>query len=832
MTAYIAKLFDRFVLGHPRTVLAILVVIFAIAAYFVKDFDLDASADSLLLENDHALQTFRQVNARYESRDYVFVVFIPNQDLFSDDALSAVRKMRDEFKSLDGIYSVNSLLDVPLVKIGSGKLSEVAKNFRTLESPDVDRKKARDELVNSPVFNELIISKDGTTTALQLNLDEDLGYTRIKRERNLLLIKKYSPEYTEQDRLLLEQINAEYNLAKERADARTHNTLAHIRSIMGRYRSAGKLYLGGVPMIADDMVTYVKDDLMNFGLGVFVFLVGMLSIIFRQPRWVILPLLSSFVALMMMMGLLGLIGWRVTVISSNFASLMLIMTMDMNVYLIVRYRQLQRDHPEMVKFDLVSQTCRKMVRPCLYTALTIQLGFGSLVFCDIKPVIDFGWMMTLGLLVAFLVSFLLFPTILVLLPKVPLRGNVGERVPFTAALASITNKYGNHVVVISGLLFALAVIGVSRLEVENSFVNYFSEKTEIYRGLKLIDDKLGGTTGLEVILKLDKQNEGDHAAAPSENESDLDLEDINAAFGGKKSDKSDYWFTTEKIDTIKKVHDYLQSIPAVGKVQSLASTIRVAEDLNAGQPFDAFEMAILYKRLPDTLKSIMLTPYVSIENDEARISLRVKDSLKDLRRKELLEKIHADLTGKLGIPEDKLQITGMLVLYNNMLQSLYSSQIEALGSLMLGITIMLVLLFRSVTLAIIGIIPNILVSVFILGLLGLLGIPLDMMTITICSITMGIAVEYSIQYIYRFREEFKTARGNYLDTMFYCHASIGRAIYYVAITLIVGFSIMVFSNFIPTISFGVFVAMSMFLALVASLTLLPKILLIWKPFGR
>jgi predicted RND superfamily exporter protein len=383
---------------------------------------------------------------------------------------------------------------------------------------------------------------------------------------------------------------------------------------------------------------------------------------------------------------------------------------------------------------------------------------------------------------------------------------------------------------VSFMLFVLTLIGVSRLEVENSFVNYFGENTEIYRGLKLIDEKLGGTTGLELILSLEEQDDGRVEALAMEDDLGPDLDDLDAAFGGEEQDQSDYWFTTGKIDTIKKVHDYLETLPAVGKVQSLASTIRVAEDLNSGQPFDAFEMAILYKRLPEALKAVMLSPYVSIEDNEARISLRVKDSLKDLRRKELLDQIHADITGKLGIADDKLEMTGLLVLYNNMLQSLYASQIQALGSLMLGITIMLVVLFRSVTLAIIGIIPNILVSVFILGLLGLLGIPLDMMTITICSITMGIAVEYSIQYIYRFREEYESSPGDYTATMFYCHANIGRAIYYVAITLIVGFSIMVLSNFIPTISFGVFVAMSMFLALVASLTLLPKILMLWKPF--
>ena len=828
MTARLAELYNRFILGHPKTVLAILAGIFLCSIYYVKYFDLDASADSLLLENDKALQTYRKVSARYETRDYVFVVFIPKGDLFSDDSLNTIKAMRDDFKKLSGIDSVESLVDVPLVKVGSGKLSEVADNYKTLESPGVNREKARQELINSPIFNELIISKDGTTTAMQLNLKEDPEYTRIKRERNQLLIKKYSPDYTEQDRLKLDRVNLEYGAAKAKADKQVHNTLASIRSIMAKYQSHGKLYLGGVPMIADDMIAYVKHDLMVFGIGVFVFLVGMLTIIFRKVRWVVLPLLSCIFAGLLMMGLLGLVGWKVTVISSNFISLMLIITMSMNVHLIVRYRQLRRDKPDLGHHELVHEMTRKMVWPCLYTALTTMIGFGSLVVSGIKPVIDFGWMMTIGLAVTFLTSFLLFPAILVMLGLTKQAGVERDEVPFTASLASITVNHGNKVVFVALLLAVVSIYGITRLKVENSFVNYFSDSTEIYQGLKLIDDKLGGTTSLDIILTFPEQQKAQQAKQQSSDDG-LDLDDLESAFGSEKKDKSDYWFTTDKINTIKKIQDYLETLPAVGKVLSLASTIRVAEDLNKGQPFDAFEMAILYKRLPQKLKETMITPYVSIEHNQARITLRVKDSMKNLRRKELLDQIHSELVDKMKIPEKDVQMTGLLVLYNNMLQSLFRSQIETLGVVMLGIALMLVVLFRSVPLAIIGIIPNILAAAIILGLMGLLKIPLDMMTITISAITLGIAVDNSIHYIYRFREEFART-GNYLETLFYCHANIGRAVYYTAITIIVGFSIMVMSNFIPTIYFGLLTALAMLIALLAALTLLPKLILMWKPF--
>ena len=513
-----------------------------------------------------------------------------------------------------------------------------------------------------------------------------------------------------------------------------------------------------------------------------------------------------------MIGLLGMVGWRVTVISSNFISLMLIITISMNIHLIVRYRQLCQDMPDISQRDLVLFSTRKMVWPCLYTALTTIMAFCSLVYCDIKPVIDFGWMMTIGLTVTFLTSFFLFPVMLVMLPKSKSTTYQGSQFKFTTRLASFTQRHGVMVLGISAVLVVASAIGITRLEVENSFINYFSNDTEIYQGLKLIDDKLGGTSPLDIILTFDE--DAGHSVSgdgtlPSGEEEDFD--DLSALFGNIETNQEDMWFTPDKLDVIKKVHDYLNSLPAIGKVLSLASIIRVGEDINKGD-FDAFELAIVYKRMPEELKASMIDPYISIEKNEARINIRVLDSLKDLRRKELLEQIHSDLTGKMGLAEKNVKITGLLVLYNNMLQSLFRSQILTLGIVMAGIAVMLLVLFRSVSLAIIGIIPNLIAAGAILGLMGLLKIPLDMMTITIASITIGIAVDNSIHYIYRFREEFPKTH-DYIETMHYCHANIGNAVFYTAVTIIAGFSILVLSNFIPTIYFGILTALAMFIAL-------------------
>lgn len=825
MINFTKNCYRRVVLDHPVFTILLLLLVFAFFVSHAKDFRLDASADALLLENDEDLKIFRELNDRYATKDFLFVTFTPDQDLFSDSSLHIIASLRDELKQLELTDSVITLLDVPLVKQIEGSLSEVTSDYRTLESDGVDKVKAKAELIASPIFKELIISLDGNTTALQVNLKGDDPFRKILYERNALLLKQQDGTITAEEAEQLKQVSAEFAVQKNKINEKDHQNILNIRAIMKKYEQFGALHLGGVTMITDDMVTFIKNDLLVFGIGVFAFLIAMLSIIFRKLRWVALPLLSCAYAGMLMIGLLGMVGWNVTVISSNFISLMLIITMSMNIHLVVRYRQLRKDLPDLDQKDLVMEMAGKMVWPCLYTALTTIMAFSSLVVSGIKPVIDFGWMMTIGLTVTFITTFLLFPALLVLMKKPEPEEDRHEGFEIMPALSAFTVNHGNKILLLSVVLVVISAIGISKLEVENSFIDYFSKDTEIYRGLKLIDDKLGGTTSLDIILKFKEEVE-----EVIEDDIDDD-EDFNFDFGGgSEGDPADYWFTPDKVDEVKKIHDYLEGLPAVGKVLSMASLIRVGEDVNQGE-FDAFELAIVYKRMPEDLKSSMIDPYISIEDNEARINLRIIDSSENLRRNELLEQIHSDLINKLGFPEDRIAISGLLVLYNNMLQSLFKSQILTLGVVMTGIALMLLVLFRSLPLAIIGIIPNILAAGIILGLMGLLGIPLDMMTITIAAITIGIAVDNSIHYIYRFREEFARNQ-DYIETLHYCHANIGKAVFYTAITIIIGFSILVLSNFIPTIYFGLLTAFAMLVAFLAALTLLPKLILIWKPFTK
>ena len=359
---------------------------------------------------------------------------------------------------------------------------------------------------------------------------------------------------------------------------------------------------------------------------------------------------------------------------------------------------------------------------------------------------------------------------------------------------------------------------ILKLEVENSFINYFDKETEIYKGMKKIDEDLGGTTPLNVILKFPKKIEEKSDDEFSEWEEDNE----------KTEDESKYWFTRDKMDKILKVHDYLDSLPEIGKVLSFGSILRVAEDLNKKQ-LQSLEIAVLYSKIPIEIKKEIVSPYISVEQNEARITLRIKDSLENLRRNELINKIDNDLSNKLGFEKNEYRLAGVLILFNNLLQSLFKSQILTLGIVMLGIFMMFYLLFRNVILAIIGVVPNFIAAFFILGIIGLLEIPLDMMTITIAAITIGIAVDNSIHYIYRFKEEFSKIK-NYDKTLDRCHNTVGIAILNTSITIVFGFSILVLSNFIPTIYFGVFTGIAMLLAMISVLTLLPKLILIYKPF--
>ena len=813
------KIYKNSIIEKPKFTLLILTILLLSFGYFIKDFQLDASSDTLLLENDPDLKYLREVNTKYGSKDFLVLTYTPKDNLLAPDTIKNLTNLKNDLVNLTWASNVITILDVPLLKNNDDALTERIKNFKTLSDEDADKEKGFEEIINSPIYKEFIISKDGKTSGILVYIKIDKKLSDLIKTKNNYLDKIDKGQLSAKDKKKYKKFLIKYDNYRKSYNQKNHQNIVEIRKIIEKYEDTAKIHLGGIPMIADDMMTYIKNDIIVFGAGVFLFIVCTLWFVFRSLTWVFIPLLSCFFSVSIMVGLLGLVGWKVTVISSNFIALMLILTMAMNIHMSVRYLQFKKENPNILNSEAILWTSKKMFWPILYTVLTTICAFLSLIFSNIKPIIDFGWMMTVGLLVSLSITFTLFPAILNILSKKKANYKDEKKSIITSFLSKVAQKNTKTIFVSALLVIIVSIIGITKLEVENSFINYFDKKTEIYKGMKLIDDKLGGTTPLDIIIKFpDKEKE-------EKTDDDFD------SWDDEEKDEAKYWFTRNKIDTIIKVHDYLDNLPAVGKVISFASMVRVAEDLNEGKKLQGLEMGILYTKIPDLIKKEIIDPYISIENNEARISLRILDSKEDLRRNELIKKINYDLENQLGLDRKEFKLAGVLILFNNLLQSLFKSQILTLGIVMAGITLMFLILFRNITLSLIGVVPNFMAAFLILGIIGLLEIPLDMMTITIAAITIGIAVDNSIHYIYRFKEEFKKIN-NYNQTVEKCHNTVGVAILNTSITIVFGFSILVLSNFIPTIYFGVFTGIAMLLAMISVLTLLPKLILIVKPFGN
>jgi len=794
----LAQMYQNFVLKKPKVIFILLIISILSFGYYSKDFRLDASSETLLIDGDPDLAYLQEVSERYGSKEFLILTYTPNDGMVTDSSINNLLSLKYKIQSLNWVHSVITLLDIPLLNNSDAPLQERLEGFKTLKDEEVDRERGFSEILNSPVFRNFVISEDGKTSGIIVN---------IKQNKNLEDIESKSREEIEN--------------YKDQIKKQNHQNILEIRQVIQSYGDVGKIYLGGIPMIADDMMTFIKSDIIVFGIGVLLFIIATLWFVFRNLIWIIVPISSCFFSVIIMMGLLGLLGWKVTVISSNFIALMLILTMAMNIHMSTRFLQLKKNFPTKSNFEIISLTTSKMFWPILYTALTTILAFLSLIFSEIKPIIDFGWMMTFGLITSFIITFTLLPTLLSFTSarNVALKKEQDSKVTSILGSISLNNKF--TIFSATGIIIILSVLGISKLEVENSFINYFDKNTEIYKGMKLIDEELGGTTPLEVILKFPKKEE-------KKSEEDDEFEDW-----GDEEDANDekYWFTKDKVDRITSVHNYLDSLPQVGKVLSFSSIIDVATQLNNNNPLGTLEMGVLYSKIPKSIKTEIIDPYLSIENNEARISLRIIDSQENLRRNDLINKINFDLENELGLEKDDYKLAGVLILFNNLLQSLFKSQILTLGLVMIGIFSMFIILFRNIKLSLIGVVPNFIAAFFILGIIGLLGIPLDMMTITIAAITIGIAVDNSIHYIYRFKEEFNKLK-DYNKTLKTCHSTVGVAILNTSITIVFGFSILVLSKFIPTIYFGMFTGLAMLLAMISVLTLLPALILVVKPFGK
>jgi predicted RND superfamily exporter protein len=827
MGSYLIRLYNQWVLEKPKVWLGAIVLVILGLGFTATNFKLDASSDSLVLENDEDLRYYRSVSKAYGTDDFLVITWTPKTDLLSDESLAGLQSLKDDLLKVDRIEKVISILDVPLFNSPRITLSELSENVRTLRTEGVDKQQAAREFTESPIYSKLLASTDGKTTAFLALYKRDNKYFDLLETRNALREKKWDGKLTSKEAVTLKKVSFEFKQYLAEVLDRQALEVQQVRDILDSYRDRAEIFLGGVPMITSDMIAYIESDLSIFGIAVTALMVLVMWLFFRSKRWVLLPMLTCGIVVWMMVGALGWLDWRVTVISSNFVSILIIITISLTIHLIVRYGELYAENPDAKQSDLVSDTVRLMFQPCFFTAITTIVAFCSLVVSDIRPVIDFGWIMTLGITLAFVISFIFFPSFLKMMsPKPSVSAHdITKRMTNGIALMALHHK--NKILGLFAILAVASGIGLTKMGVDNRFIDYFKDTTEIYRGMSVIDTQLGGTTPMEILIDAD-QEFYDYLKMLETEKDEFEIDDPFAEHDDTQDEN--YWFHPNKLLQVEKVHDYLESLPEIGKVLSMGTTLKIVRFLNEGQVPEDYDLAVYRKVLPENARKSFLDPYMSKDANQMRITLRIEETDPRLNRGELIEKIKRHLIDNMGISEDRIRITGMAVMFNNMLLSLYTSQITTLELVFVAILIMFVILFRRVFLAVLAIIPNVFSAIFILGFMGWMDIPLDMMTITIAAITIGIGVDDTIHYIHRYQREF-SLDSSYRESLIRCHGSIGRAIYYTSITVTIGFSILTLSNFIPTIYFGLLTGLAMILALLGNLFLLPLLIYQFHPLG-
>ncbi len=853
-------LYIKVVLRKPIYSLLILVFLALLALTQFANIKLDASADALLLKGDPALEFYRETSKRYGSSEFILLTWQPSSgELLGNESLESLELMTLKLRELPGVESVVTVLDVPLLSTEPLSLSGITagEGLPTLGDSTIDRDAALDEFMTSPIYSDLLVSKSGDLTAVQINLENNESYRQAVEERESLRKLKEAGALNSSEKSSLKE--AEALVKKMNAETLyQHGVLVEgVRTIAAEFDSNAEIFVGGVPMIAADMVAFVESDLLVFGTAIILLMMIMLAIIFREARWVIIPVANCVITVTMMLGLLGFLDWRMTVISANFVAVLLVVSLAISIHLVVRYRELESLNPNEEKYDRVVSVMQLMAVPCIYTGVTTIVAFISLVVSGLQPVIDFGWMMTAGIVIALIISFIAVPCLmLVWTAEEVVSADISSQTPYTMYFANFADRQGGVVLAVSGALLCLSVFGISRLEVENRFIDYFKESTEIYQGMELLDSNLGGTIPLDIVIDspissrdkdypqrttINSIEAYERANSEFASEDRIVVDDFEEEvwddfdydfddFGeGQNSFVPSFWFTFSGMQTIDAVHDLIDSRPETGKVLSLSTTFSVVRDI-LGDDIGGVELALVQKSLPAEINDLMVAPYFSVEEDQARVTVRVKETSESLRRDAFLKDLHKRLINNTGLAPEQFTFTGMLVLYNNVLQSLFRSQILTLGAVFFAILIMFWALFRSLSLALIAIAPNLLAAGAVLGVMGLVGIPLDIMTITIAAIVVGIGVDNCIHYVYRFMREFDKDR-DYTATMYRCHGSIGRALYYTTLTVIIGFSTLTLSNFNPSIYFGVLTVLAMAAAVLGALLLLPRLIIWVKPLG-
>lgn len=745
------KAFLQSILINKNFVLVFLVAISVIFFSWVDKFRFDASSETLVLEDDMSYELYEKINDKFSSSEFLVVALI-DQNIFSTNNLNNLRNLESKLEQVVNVSNVISILDAPLFEQPKLSLVKSATNDKYLLLDDLNLNSAKQELIESPLFNQLIINNLGTAVAMQVNLNDAENYeVTVNDIRNILQ----------------EDTNFES-------------------------------YLAGPAMIVSDTITYIKNDVMTFGLITFLMFFILLNIFFRDFWSAFVIMSNASLVIYITICLLGFFDWPISIVSSNFLTLLFISSVAVSVHMVVKIKE------GKTKKLSNAESLAKIFIPCFYTALTTMVGFLSLLLSNIQPVIDFGKMMAVGVVINLLISFIFIPAL------IGLRGLSGLS-EFSISKIYYKYFYSNSKILFRKfgvpLIFLLVPIFIylsSGLKVENKFIDYFDKSTEIHKGMKFIDEELGGTTPIDIVFTLPKE------------EIFIDEDDL---FFSEGSETSQYWWRQKNMRLLKNIQSDLNKIPELGKDLSIVNGVLLAEKLNDFIEMGDLELAFVKNSLltNDKAKDV-LSSYISPDDRSARMTFRIIDSYENINRNDLLIRIDDYLANKLKGTNVEYQLSGLGVLYNNLLQSLFGSQIASLAFVFGAIFLMLLILFRSLLTSLIVIFIPLVAVGFVLSFMSILSIPLDIMTITIASISVGMSVDYAIHIAWRFLEEQKISQSNAEINTIY---SSGQAVLITAITVIVGFLVFIFSNFNPTVLFGLLSAVAIFVSAALALRLIP-----------
>ena len=816
----------RMLVSAPKLSLALALILCAFLCAFVPKLAIDASTQTLLLENDKDLELWRDITKRYKIPNTLVIAYTPNSDLLSESSISTLAALSKDLAQIKGVKSVFSMLDAPLLLSSGLKFSDLLGTIPTLKDSNASKEAIKAEFLSSPFYKNSLVSSDFKTTALLLTLEPNPRYDEFIASITALENTLKNAQNNATAKTLLKEQRAAFKAYRDELRVVEHEQIAQIRQVIAKYNqnsqsriphqaSSSQLFLGGINMIADDMIAFVRSDLATYGLATLLLCSLCLFVYYLQLRYVFLAIFICLVCVGVASGLFGLLGFEITVISSNYIALQLIITLSVVIHLINSYREFFRKKSSFSQKAIVYLALKERMSPCFFAIFTTIIGFISLVFSDIRPIISLGVMMSASITLSLIFSFWLFGSIMSLLSKKSVNTAFERYFSLTTLCAKIALNLRARKVVfaISALGLCVGLWGISKLSVENSFIGYFKENTDIYKGMELIDNKLGGTVPLDIIISFKKDKK-----EPRNSSLDDEFADEFAS-----SDAAQYWFNERRMSVLKSVNEYLKNKEFIGSVSSLADLLEVGKELNEGRELDALALALIYSSLSGEGRELILTPFVSIENDELHFSVRTLDSDPRLKRAEFLRTLQIELN-ELVKGDAQVKISGAMKLYTNMLDSLFGSQINSLGFVLLAFFATFWLIFASLRLAIIAICINILPLICVLGAMGLAGLSLDIMSITIGSISLGIGVDSAIHYIYRYKRElahFKDSKKAIIAS----HASIGYALYYTSFAVFIGFGVMISSNFWPTIYFGALTDLVMFFMLASSLILLPSLLL-------